>query len=293
MIPVFEDRRVLNAINGLLVLFVFISLLFLVRGVLSSGTAGRMSRPGEGQASFDPGERQPESKERFNSASFLRRNLFGISGKPLSGQAGPQQKDDIKLVGTVVTGNGGGYAFFADSEGKQTVVRQGENLAPEETVSRVERDIVEVTGRKSYRLQLIDIKDVYRENVRGSRRAAVKRRYASARGIRRTGEGEYIVDRRQVEDAINNPQSLMTDARLQPLIKGGRQEGFVLKEVRRNGIYHTLGLRNNDVLLRINNYPITDPEAALQAFTALRGADEIVLNIKRNGRRKTLRYHIR
>ncbi len=292
MIPGFEDRRMLKAINGLLILLIFISLLFLVRGVLSSGLREERSGSAEGQIPESPGEIQVEGKERFNSAAFVQRNLFGVSGDLRSGQVMPSHQEGLKLVGTVVLGRGDGYAFLQDPEGRQTVLRKGDSLAPGEAVARVERDAVEVAGRKRYRLQLVDIKDVYKENARRGVRAD-RKAYVSARGIRRAGEGEYIVDRRQVEEAINNPQSLMTDARLQPLIKGGRQEGFVLKEVRRNGIYHTLGLRNNDVLLRINNYPITDPEAALQAFTALRGADEIVLNIKRNGRRKTLRYHIR
>jgi general secretion pathway protein C len=101
------------------------------------------------------------------------------------------------------------------------------------------------------------------------------------------------VDRFKVEEAIEHPQQLMTDARLQPVFRDGKQYGFVLKEVKRDGIYYKLGLRNNDILLRINEFDITDPETALRAFTQLRGADEIELYILRNGKEKRLRYIIR
>ncbi|RMG03474.1 MAG: hypothetical protein D6726_05560 [Nitrospirae bacterium] len=162
-------------------------------------------------------------------------------------------------------------------------------------LTSVKNDYVELLRGERVRLRLIDIKDVYKE-VKGLTKPIRRETAGKNHGvtwIRKTPEGEYIVDRRRVEEVIENPKNLMTDARLLPVIRNGRQEGFRLWEVKGNGIYHNLGLRNNDILLSVNEFPITDPEAALRAFTALRGADEIVLDIKRNGRKKTLKYLIR
>ena len=85
----------------------------------------------------------------------------------------------------------------------------------------------------------------------------------------------------------------MTDARLIPNFVRGKQKGFILEEVKPDGIYHRLGLRNGDVILRINGYNISNPEAALQAFTALKGLDKIQLNIIRNGKQITLTYLVK
>ncbi|HSB52402.1 MAG TPA: hypothetical protein VLD40_07060, partial [Dissulfurispiraceae bacterium] len=65
------------------------------------------------------------------------------------------------------------------------------------------------------------------------------------------------------------------------------------KEVRQGGMYHNLGLLNGDVLLRINSMDISQPDNALQAFTALRGADRVALDIVRSGAKTTLTYQIR
>jgi len=60
----------------------------------------------------------------------------------------------------------------------------------------------------------------------------------------------YQVDQRRVQQAIEKPDQIMTDARFIPHIVDGRQQGFILREVKPGGIYQSLGLQNEDVLLR-------------------------------------------
>jgi general secretion pathway protein C len=102
-----------------------------------------------------------------------------------------------------------------------------------------------------------------------------------------------MVDRAAVQAALADPKQIMTDARLLPNMVEGRQEGFVIREIRPGGVYQSLGLRNGDVLLRVNEFDISDPETALQVFTALRGMDKVELDIVRGGSRMTLTYAIR
>jgi general secretion pathway protein C len=101
------------------------------------------------------------------------------------------------------------------------------------------------------------------------------------------------VDQARLQQAINNPGQMMTDARLKPNITNGREEGFLLSEVRPGGIYHSLGLQDGDVLLRINEYDISNPERALQAFTALKGLDRVQVDLFRGGSRMTMTYQIK
>ena len=85
----------------------------------------------------------------------------------------------------------------------------------------------------------------------------------------------------------------MTDARFIPNVVDGRQQGFILRELKPGGIYQSLGLQNEDILLRINEYDISTPDTALQAFIALRGLDRADLDIVRNGSKMTMTYQIR
>lgn len=78
-----------------------------------------------------------------------------------------------------------------------------------------------------------------------------------------------------------------------PNIKNGVQEGFSISEVRPGGLYESLGLRNGDILLRINNLEISKPEVAIQAMSALRGMNTVNLDIIRNSSKLTMSYQIR
>ena len=78
-----------------------------------------------------------------------------------------------------------------------------------------------------------------------------------------------------------------------PNIKDGRQEGFSISEVVPGGIYSSLGLRNGDILLRINGLEISNPEVAIQAMSGLKGMSNIDLDVIRNGRKISMNYRIK
>jgi general secretion pathway protein C len=111
--------------------------------------------------------------------------------------------------------------------------------------------------------------------------------------VRSVGKGEYIIDQKAIQYALDNPTQIMTDAKLVPNMAKDKQDGFVLREVRKGGIYDNLGMQNGDVLLRINSFSISNPENALQAFTALRGMEKIQLDIIRDKNRMVMNYQIR
>jgi len=102
-----------------------------------------------------------------------------------------------------------------------------------------------------------------------------------------------MIDQQKILQALERPDQIMTDARFTPHMVDGRQQGFILREVKPQGIYSGLGLQNGDILLRINEYSISSAESALQALTALRGIDRAQLDIIRNGSNMTMTYQIR
>jgi general secretion pathway protein C len=286
--------RAIKIINLLIILSIIIFIPLTVRSFLtpSKGTTVDISS----KQSFD--HKAVDKRHSFKYYDIiLKKNPFGIR------EAGYDEKSEepyiggeFILVGTVHDGRGHGYAVLMDSTGRQSIYCTGQEVPSAGRLVRVDSESVTIEGNTSKRLELIDIEEVIKKRRDTGKRSPRIIRSHQSRGdrfIKRTASGEYVVDRFKVEEAIEHPQQLMTDARLQPAFRDGKQYGFVLREVKRDGIYYKLGLRNNDVLLRINEFDITDPETALRAFTQLRGADEIELYILRNGKEKRLRYIIR
>lgn len=115
----------------------------------------------------------------------------------------------------------------------------------------------------------------------------------SGSSVASSGDGTYVIDQRALNAALDNPTQAMTDARLLPSQKDGKIEGFRASEVKPNGVFAILGIKNGDVLLRLNDFPMDSPDKALQSFIALKGQSRLKLDVVRDGQPSTLNYEIR
>lgn len=112
-------------------------------------------------------------------------------------------------------------------------------------------------------------------------------------GVAATGAGNYVIDQRALNAALDNIGQAMSDARLLPSQKDGKVEGFRASEVKPAGVFAMVGIKNGDVLLRLNDFPIDSPDKALQSFIALKGQNRLKLDMIRDGRPVTFNYDIR
>jgi len=112
-------------------------------------------------------------------------------------------------------------------------------------------------------------------------------------GVASSGAGNYVIDQRALNAALDNISQAMTDARLLPSQKDGKVEGFRASEVKPAGVFAMVGIKNGDILLRLNDFPIDSPDKALQSFIALKGQNRLKLDMIRDGRPVTFNYDIR
>lgn len=282
-------KRNLFYLNIAIGIIVILSALLLIQDIISVSFEKDKTLKTERHASKDINAAQ-RKMQLIDYASILKNNPFGFPGgelNPISTAGIPISQSDVSLVGTVSGPRKMSYAIFMDKMGQQEVFRIGDSVFGIGILKSIERERVSVSaGGRDTVIPLADITTIKEIKSSGTK--------FTGEFARRTGDGTYLIDQRMVQRAIENPNEIMTDARLLPnIIDGSRQEGFVLREVRPGGIYQSLGLQNGDVILRINEYNISNPEAALQAFTALKGMDRIQLDIIRSGAKMTMTYQIR
>jgi general secretion pathway protein C len=115
----------------------------------------------------------------------------------------------------------------------------------------------------------------------------------TAAAVTPQGGGSYVIDQRALNQTLDNPAKAMTDARLLPSQKDGKVEGFRASEVKPNGLFAMIGIKNGDVLLRLNDFPMDSPDKALQSFIALKGQTRLKLDLIRDGQSATFNYDIR
>lgn len=281
---ILKSRKAVMIINAFAGLLLIIAILFFIRDIVAVVVPSGGTVPDTAKKS--PGVVRHNLQDY---AAILRDNPFGFPAgelRPLSPAAGPSVSEaDISLIGTISGRRDLSYAIFADKTGQQDVFKTGDKVFGLGILSKVgiSKVVINANGR-DIEVPLTDLAVV----------KEIKSGAVSTPGLgKKTGESTYLVDPQRLQQAIERPEQIMTDARFIPNIMEGRQQGFVLREVKPGGIYQGLGLQNGDVLLRINEYAISNPESALQAFTALRGIDRAQLDIIRNGAKMTMTYQIR
>lgn len=284
--------------NYLLIMLVLVSSLLLARNLISIS----FSEKAPGLAINKLLKTEDSRKHTIMHYSvILEKNPFGppLKFQPLSvpGET-PEQFHSLSglvLVGTVTGPEHLSYAVFEDksssSSGNQEVFKYEDRVFNYGILKKIRPSSVEIEqGGKTYTVSILFERPSTEPQKSQSKRTVNPPKASFAKKV---GDRKYLLNSRIVQESIDNPEHILTDARLLPNFKNGKQEGFTISEVVPDGLYHSLGLRNGDVLLKINDLKISNPEVAIQAMSALRGMNRINLDIVRDGENMSMNYQIR
>jgi len=106
--------------------------------------------------------------------------------------------------------------------------------------------------------------------------------------IQKISDTEFQVDRSVVDKVLENQAELMRSARIIPETKDGQVVGVRLFGIRPDTLLGSLGIQNGDRLETINGFSMSSPEKALEAYTRLRSAEGLKLQVNRRGQPVTL-----
>lgn len=106
--------------------------------------------------------------------------------------------------------------------------------------------------------------------------------------IQKVSDTEFKVDRSVVDKVLENQAELMRSARIIPETKDGQVVGVRLFGIRPDTLLGSLGIQNGDRLETINGFSMSSPEKALEAYTRLRAADGLKLQVNRRGQPTTI-----
>jgi general secretion pathway protein C len=205
----------------------------------------------------------------------------------------------ITLIGTVVSLLGNNYAIFEErGSNRQEVFKKGAMVFNAGILTGIEKEraYLSIGGKTtSFPMPTVEINNLpIKEGIQKKNAALGRSRNNRSLVVsKKTGEREWIVDQRALSKTLENMGKVLTDARLLPYSKGGKINGFRLTQVKPRGIFGLIGLKNGDIILRVNDYEIDSPEKGMQLLTGLRGESRITLDIIRGGKPIKLNYQIR
>ncbi|MBT3182598.1 MAG: hypothetical protein HN337_08860 [Deltaproteobacteria bacterium] len=104
--------------------------------------------------------------------------------------------------------------------------------------------------------------------------------------------GKFTVDKREVDNALQNLDRLYTEIRAVPNFSGNKVSGMKILSVKKGSIFSKLGMKRGDVLQKINGLEL-DVKKGFEIFNQLKDKSSITLDLIRQGQPTTLEYEIR
>jgi general secretion pathway protein C len=288
--------------NRILILNIMLTLLCLA--VLAKLTADiisyRLSHTFPGTSVKASSSPRPAASEDLASFSpILEKGLFGaatqgkltpVVSSPIASASPATSQGDLVLMGTAVGSFRESFALIQKSGSREErVFRLGDRVYDLGPLVSVRKEQVEIKSGG----RLIKLTTPIATGTETGKSAGGQQPGQGSQLATPVGAGSYVVDSRALNASLDNVGQAMTDARLLPSMKDGKVEGFRAQEVKPAGIFGMVGIRNGDVLMRINDFAIDSPEKAIQALVSLKGQSRIKLDLIRDGQPTTLNYDIR
>lgn len=232
-------------------------------------------------------------------AAIHTRDIFN-SAKPEEPKPPPppvKTRLNLRLWGVAIHhGNAPSYAIIEDqSVRKQDLYRVGDTVAGAATLVRIEWD--KVTLERDGQPEFLELSPDTKPGAPGvlaarsfTHPAAVA---AGSSGIQQLADNQFAIDRSEVDTALENMNQLFTQIRAVPHFEGGQATGFRVFAIRSGSLFDKIGLRNGDIIRRINDVELNDPARAMTLFQELRNERNIAVEVTRNREDRTLSYQVR
>jgi len=216
---------------------------------------------------------------------IIERNLFNTKGgaerppEPVVVENLQPTSLKLKLLGTVTGDNDTAFAVIQNSQGRQQQLYRTGDTIQNATLKMILREkiILRVDGKD-------EILEIDKAQTKKTRRLPSK----SAR----RGSQNITVKRSKIEDSIKDVNKLMQQARVRPHFTNGKADGLRLTGIKRNSIFHDMGLKSGDIITSVNGDNIESVEDVLKFYKSLQSAESVNLKLKRRGRMKTIDYNI-
>ena len=181
----------------------------------------------------------------------------------------------------------------AEVEGARIRAIYSDGVVLQNTSGLCRLDMFEVEGaaKKPLRKSAISKRGTAKTGPRADRNAGLSESEI-AEGIEKVNDTNYNLSRSMLNKVLDNAGKLIGIAAVSPKMEGGQSVGMEIRGVRPGTLLTKLGIQNGDILESVNGQSLSNPDAALGAYTTLRTADKFNLSIRRAGQPMMINYNL-
>lgn len=299
-------RKAWPAIYAVLILWIAWMAAGIVDGLAAAALAPRADEAAPRTAAAPPVPMFPGPRDY---AGILRANVFNSAAAtdqladeyrslsaaslaaPGSMEAAPRTTLSLRLAGTFSDPSGRILLAVIEPRGggEQRLYRLNEAVSGAKIVKIERRRIGLLNNGK---LEILEM-ELETPRAAGPKLARESRAAAPGAEVVEQGEGNYVVSKRYLDEELTSMNRLLTEVRAVPHgDKGSGTAGFKLFDVKKGSLFAKIGLKNQDIVQRINGMDLTSAETGLEMFQAFRNDTKFEVDLVRNNEKKTLRFSV-
>lgn len=193
----------------------------------------------------------------------------------------------FKLMGTIISHNAKECAAILESAAKeQNIYHADDALAQGTFITKINR------------FELIISNNGHPERIPiyfGDAPAGAAQTGAALAGgaqVAMLGDNKVVMDKRFFDAQKSNMNDMLTQIRAVPNMADGAINGFQVFEIVKDSLYDKIGIKNQDVVQRINGQALTSMEGGLDLFNAIKNDNHFAIDVLRNNQTKTITVDI-
>ena len=253
----------------------------------------------------------PKSRSLREYENIVRENMFSLQPKkqttPKQPAAAPAPKQvvekrnpNVRLRGTIVGRQSNqSYAILETIKTRQQdLYRVGDQIDDAKLVVVAPEEIHLHRDGTVEKLKIFEAKSTpkaptNRRNPRRQKTAQTTPKPETSKIAQSVGRNRFIVNREVLNQDITDLYSLMSQVHVKPFLKNNKPHGFRVSSIRPNSVFYQLGIRNNDVLVKLNGVAVLQPDDIMGLYRQIQELDTVTVEIERRGRAMTLTYSLR
>ena len=100
------------------------------------------------------------------------------------------------------------------------------------------------------------------------------------------------LSRAQIDDALNNVNELMTQAKVKPLFQDGKAGGVIVSTIEPQSFFSKMGFKTGDIITGVNGRKLESVDDAMAFYKTLAAGSKLSVELIRRGRPTTIDFVI-
>ena len=116
--------------------------------------------------------------------------------------------------------------------------------------------------------------------------------YYIGENIRKTSNNSYEIEQKELNNILLNISKIVVQARSVPVLQNNKIIGFKILGIKKKSIFEKLGLKNGDIIKKINEYNLNSIDVAIELYQKLKSYKNFNIKLNRYNHSIILNYCI-